>query len=318
MVVISYIVVSFIGLIVGFLEIVSTFESKATLVLSQKKAGAWAWGLIIFNGCMNLLIFAILMYLTDGWSPISLSLIVGFGLPILIRIKLTVIKTPNSTNELILNLGWIYERIQKLCKAQIDNAMLVSGQQLKKILARIQGFDTASPTQPKGRKQLYNFVYVIIQSSETLSPQKKEEKLKLADEFYKLTNEQIAQMKLSLLLLEVGGVQLVERLEQIPESEILSEKLIGRMIRELLQNTLKEIAEEVAAAADTEETKTKLRQYIEDVMADSASDTLKTAVLANFIVYEGGQEFARWALERWTQQKNDVVYSLERKQKTSQ
>ena len=307
MVVISYIVVSFIGLIVGFVEIVSTFESKTTLVLSQKKAGAWAWGLIVFNGCMNLSVFAILMYLTDKWNPILLSLIVGFFSPILIRIKLTVIKNLSSTDELILNLGWIYERIQKLCKAQIDNAMLVSGQQLKKILARIQG-----------RKQLYNFVYVIVQSSETLSPQKKEEKLKLADEFYKLTDERIAQMKLSLLLLEVGGVQLVERLEQIPESEVSSEKLIGRMTQQLPQNTLKEIAEEVVAAADTEETRTKLQQYIEDVMADSASDTLKTAVLANFIVYEGGQEFARWALERWTQQKNDVVYSLERKQKTSQ
>ena len=306
MVVISYIIASLIGLIWGLIEILSTFESKATLALSQKKAGAWAWGLIVFNGCMNILVFALLMYLIAEWNPILLSLIVGFGLPILIRTRFTFIKIPNSKNELILNVGWIYEQIQKLFKTQINNSMLASGQQLKKIQERIQG-----------RKQLYNFVYVIIQSNETLSPYEKEEKLKLADEFYKLTNAEIAQMKLSLLLFEVGGLQLVESLEQIRESEVLSENLVVRMTLELPQNTLKEIAEEIASAADTEEAKTKLQKYIEDVMADSASDSLKTAVLANFIVYEGGQEFAQWALERWTQQKNDVVYSLERKIKTS-
>ena len=306
MVIISYIIASLIGLIWGLIEILSTFESKATLALSQKKAGAWAWGLIVFNGCMNILVFALLMYLIAEWNPILLSLIVGFGLPILIRTRFTFIKTPNSKNELILNAAWIYEQIQKLFKTQIDNVMLASGQQLKKILERFQG-----------RKQLYNFVYAIIQSNETLSPYEKEEKLTLADEFYKLTNAEIAQMKLSLLLFEVGGLQLVESLEQIRESEVLSENLVVRMTLELPQNTLKEIAEEIASAADTEEAKTKLQKYIEDVMADSASDSLKTAVLANFIVYEGGQEFAQWALERWTQQKNDVVYSLERKPKTS-
>ncbi|HIE29112.1 TPA: hypothetical protein EYP66_17705 [Candidatus Poribacteria bacterium] len=308
MVIISYIIVSFIGLIVGFIEIVSIFESKATLALSQRKAGAWAWGIIVFNGCMNILVFALLMYLTDGWNPIFLSLIVGFGLPILMRTRFTFIKTPEGKNELILNVEWIYEQIQKLFKTQIDNAMLASGRQLK-ILERFQG-----------RKQLYNFVYTIIQSSETLSPtkQEKEEKLKLADEFYKLSNSEIARVKLSLLLIEVGGVQLVETLEQMRESEVLSEKLIERVTRELPQNALKEIAEEIASAADTEETKAKLQKYIEDVMADSASDAMISAVLANFIVYEGGQEFARWALERWTQQKDDVVYSLERKQRTPQ
>ena len=307
MVIISYIIASLIGLIWGFIELLSTFESKSTLALSQKRAGMWAWGIIAFNGCMNLSVFALLMYLTAEWNPILLSLIVGFGLPILIRTGFTFIKIPNSKNELILNVGWIYEQIQKLFQAQINNSMLASGQQLKKILERFQG-----------RKQLYNFVYAIIQSNETLSPYEKEEKLKFADEFYKLTNADIAQMKLSLLLFEVGGVQLVESLEQIREPEVLSKNLVVRMTLELPQNTLKEIAEEIASAADTEETKTKLQQYIEDVMTDSASDTLKTTVLANFIVYQGGQEFAQWALERWTQKKNDVIYSLERKPKTSQ
>jgi len=307
MVIISYIIASLIGLIWGLIEILSTFESKSTLALSQKKAGMWAWGLIVFDGCMNLLVFILLMYLTAEWNPILLSLIVGFGLPILIRTRFTFIKTPNSKNELILNVGWIYEQIQKLFKTQINNAMLASGQQLKKNLERFQG-----------RKQLYNFVYAIIQSNETLSPYEKEEKLTLADEFYKLTNADIAQMKLSLLLFEVGGVQLVESLEQIRESEVLSKNLVVRMTLELPQNTLKEIAEEIASAADTEEAKTKLQQYIEDVMADSASNVLKTSVLANFIVYQSGQEFSQWALERWAQQKDDVVYSLERKPKTSQ
>ena len=139
MVVTSYIIVSFIGLIVAFIELVSTFESKATLVLSQRKAGVWAWGLIVFNGCLNLAVFAILMYLTEAWKPILLSLIVGFGLPILTRTQFTFIKTPNSKNELILNVGWSYKRIQNLLVTQIDNAMLVSEQQLTKILTRIQG-----------------------------------------------------------------------------------------------------------------------------------------------------------------------------------
>jgi hypothetical protein len=207
---------------------------------------------------------------------------------------------------LILNVGWIYAQIQQLFKTQIDNAMLLSGRQLK-LLERFQR-----------RKQLYNFIYTIIQSSEVLSPKGKEEKLELADEFYKLPNPEIARAKLSLLLVKVGGIQLVENLAQLSEPEISSEKLIERVTHELPQNTLKEIAEEIATAAETEETRTKLQNYIEDVMADSASDALKTAVLANFIVCEGGQEFAQWALERWTQQQDDVVYSLERKQKTSQ
>ncbi|MBC8228754.1 hypothetical protein H8E77_04300, partial [bacterium] len=62
MVIISYIIASLIGLIWGLIEILSTFESKATLALSQKKAGMWAWGIIVFNGCMNLSVFALLMY----------------------------------------------------------------------------------------------------------------------------------------------------------------------------------------------------------------------------------------------------------------
>jgi len=306
MVVISYIVSSLIGLIWGFIEIISTFESKATSVLSQKKAGAWAWGLIVFNGVMNLLAFALLMYLTDEWNPILLSIILGFGLPILMRTRFTFIKTPNSKNELILNIGWIYARIQKIFKTQIDNVMFISKQQLK-ILERIQG-----------RKQLYNFVYVVIQSSETLSPQEREEKLKLAGGFYKLSNPEIARIKLSLLLIELGGAKLIENLAQIRQSEVLSEELIEKLARELPQNALQEIVEETIAATDTDEKKAELQSYINDVLTDSASDALKTAVLANFIVYEGGQEFAQWALERWTQKKDDVVYSLERKSKISQ
>ncbi|MBC8456639.1 MAG: hypothetical protein H8D67_01425 [Deltaproteobacteria bacterium] len=307
-----YLIVGLIGLIIGFVEVVSTFDSRAPLVLSYIRAAGWTWGLILFNGCINVLVFAIVMRLTGDQYSILFSFIVGFGLPIVLRTKFTITRNIKLEREkdVTVNIGWMSEQIQRLFLIQIDRAFLEPQPHLQKILSKIHE-----------RKALYNLIYVVIQSHETLPTQEKEAKLQSADEYYKLPNTEIALTKLSLLLLEVGGWELVEQMEEISEFARAQDELISTMTQELTIDALKQIAEEVALIATVAETQSQFEQHIEDVLSDTASDVLKKSVLANFIVNESGHEFARVKLESLAQPpdsstKNNVVYTLERREKT--
>jgi len=82
----------------------------------------------------------LLLWIINQFSPqaansILTALAVGLGLPTLMRTKFTVAKRlvggeGEGEGDLSINIGWLYEQFQNLCKTQIDLALIAHREKL--------------------------------------------------------------------------------------------------------------------------------------------------------------------------------------------
>ncbi len=87
---------------------------------------AWGLGLIALNGAMAAIAFTVVRFYTSETNLFLLVLTVGVGFQAIIRTKFTMARQFSSAEggDLSLNLGWLYEQFQSLCKTQIDQALM--------------------------------------------------------------------------------------------------------------------------------------------------------------------------------------------------
>ena len=197
-----YLLVSGLGAGMGLAELASTFGEY------PREAIATRWGqyLIWLNAIAAVgAFFVVKQYTPPDTNILLLTLSVGVGFPALIRTKFTLAKQfdGEGKEDLSINLGWLYDKFQYLCKMQIDlELMTYRRTQVDRLLAR---YSTV--------QELYQTAIYTAKARATLS--KEEEEAKLA-ELEKIIDPkvppEVARMELGLLILELGGVAYVDLL----------------------------------------------------------------------------------------------------------
>jgi hypothetical protein len=203
-----YLLVGALGAGVGLAELSSTFSEY------PREAIATQWGQYLM--WLNAIAAAGAFFIARQYAPAEVNifiliLTVGVGFQALIRTKFTLAKQfgGEGQEDLSLNLGWLYDQFQSLCKKQIDlELMTYRRTQVDRLLAR---YSTV--------QELYQTALYTIKARATLTPD--EEMTKLT-ELEKIIDPkvppEVARMELGLLILELGGVAYVDLLVRARDS----------------------------------------------------------------------------------------------------
>ncbi len=198
-----YTIVALLGGIVGLAEITATFPTYPREALHTQ----WARILILVNAVAAIVAMIIAEITMPDTNVVLRVLGVGIGFQALIRTKFILAKQiggeGNGSNEVSLNLGWLYDQFQNLCRTQIDLELM------NKRRTAVTRLIEYHPTLG----QLYDIAWYTIIARATLSPE--EEKLKLG-ELEKLIDpkapEHFAKTSIALMILENGGKAYVDLL----------------------------------------------------------------------------------------------------------
>jgi hypothetical protein len=235
-----YATVAALGAGVGLAELSSTFDDYPRQAIATR----WGQYLIWLNGISAVLAFAIAkLYMPADTNQLLLIVGVGAGFPTLIRTKFTVAKQFGGGDDLSINIGWLYDQFQNVCKKQIDlDLMSYRRTQVDRLLARY------STVQELSQTALYT-----IKARATLT--KTEEEVRLADLAQIVDPKvppELARMNLGLLILELGGVAYVDLLVGAKESapaiaeisrgggdEVLAKRLVELSLENLVSLALR-------------------------------------------------------------------------------
>ncbi len=294
-----YLVVAVLGAGVGLSELASTFSDY------PREAIATRWGqlLIWLNAVAAVLAFLIAqVYAPATINPLVLIIGVGVGFPALIRTKFTLAKQfgGEGSGDLNLNVGWLYEQFQALCKKQIDLELMRSRlESVERLLAQY-----STP-------QLYVIARYTVQARATLTAQEEAARL---DELKQIIADteggpQATRMGLALLILELGGKSYVDRLvaerpgaPAAPAATALatllpgatpdnSTEAVAKRLTDLPFAELVALAKEVLKSPEDE-------AYVQQAAAASAdlSEVKRKAPIAYYIISKAGIEAAEQAL----------------------
>ncbi len=199
--------VALLGAVVGLAEISSTFPNYPREALRTR----WARILVLVNAVAAAAAYLIVsLYAVDA-SPILLVLGVGIGFQAIIRTRFTIAKQIGGSGEgdVSLNLGWLYDQFQNLCKTQIDLELMNDRQSaMNRLLLRFS------------MGELYNIGRYTILARATLSPEEEKAKQTELDKLMaQNVPEDFAKASMALLILETGGQAYVDFLLSRTESE---------------------------------------------------------------------------------------------------
>jgi hypothetical protein len=190
-----YVAVALLGAVVGLAEITSTFPNYPREALRTQ----WAKNLVLINAIAAALALGIAQIYAPATNLILMVLGVGIGFQAIIRTRFTLAKQIGGSgqNDVSLNLGWLYEQFQNLCKTQID-LELMNGRRTA-VTRLIERYPTLA--------ELHDIAEYTIISRATLAPD--EAKARMAD---------FARTSISLKILENGGQAYVDLLLSQPET----------------------------------------------------------------------------------------------------
>ncbi len=287
-----YIVVALLGMVVGLAELGSTFPNYPLEAITS----GWGLGLIGLNGVVAALVLAIVRYYAPEADLFLLVLAVGVGFQAIIRTRFVLAKQFGEGGEerdLSLNLGWLYEQFQGICKTQIDLALMRERESAIEPLIR------SFPDE----KTLYNLALYTVMARGTFS--REEEQAKIEELNKTMANPslppEVVQKAMALAILETGGQGFAQMLcglppkEKLPPPARLPERdtLVARLMQALDKGKLVDLAYravELSPAGDRE----ALRKFVDDTVADKRStEQAIRAVLARFVVEKGGIAFAQ-------------------------
>ncbi len=206
-----YGLVALIGAIIGLAEITATFPHYPREALGT----VWARVLVLVNAVAALLAFVLVeAYTTPATTNrLLLALGVGLGLPALIRTRFTIARQiggEGEGNEVSVNLGWLYDQFQVLCKTQIDLDLMKGRRSaVNRLLARFPSL-----------QELHGLAAYTIEARETLAPKEEQTRNRQLET---LASQQaptdIARARIALFILETGGQAYVDYLlEQMQET----------------------------------------------------------------------------------------------------
>jgi hypothetical protein len=199
--------VALLGAMVGLGEIASTFPNYPREALRTR----WARNLILVNAIAAALAFGIAQAYTPTTNLILMVLGVGIGFQAIIRTRFTLAKQIGGSgeNDVSLNLGWLYEQFQNLCKTQID-LELMNGRRTA-VTRLIERYPTLA--------ELHDIAEYTIISRATLTPDEAKARMAELDTLFDpKAPANFARTSIALKILENGGQTYVDLLLSQPET----------------------------------------------------------------------------------------------------
>ncbi len=270
-------IVAFLGAVVGLAEISATFPNYPREALSTR----WAQILVLVNVLAAVAAFWLVRTYAPTTDIIVTILSVGVGFQAIIRTRFVLAKQIGGTGggDISLNLGWLYDQFQNLCKTQIDME-LMRGRRTA-VTELVNRFATL--------RELYRVAQYTIIARATLSPD--EEKARLA-ELDKLFDpkapDDFARASMALMILENGGQAYVDLL--LSEAERGTPKAITP------ESAAKQLAEkfsldELVALATRLLTLEDEKKWVENTAKSAgAAEAGKKAAIAHLLVQRVGVE----------------------------
>ena len=217
-----YAIVILLGVIVGLAEISSTFPNYPREALRTR----WAKLLILINTLAATLAFWLARTYATTANLALLAVGVGIGFQALIRTRFTLAKQiGGSGNDIELNLGWLYDQFQHLCKTQID---------LELMQGRRTAVDQLLQRYP-GLIELHGIAAYTVTARTTFSPDEQKVRLEAVDKLLdpKVPTD-LARASIALRILENGGQAYVELLLHHPAaggpSAVTQETLVKQIV----------------------------------------------------------------------------------------
>ena len=291
-----FLVIGFVGGLIGVAELVSTFKTYPREALLTR----WAWVLIFANVFAAIAALLILRATVPPMSFLMEFLIVAFGFQGIIRTRFVLAKQVGSDKdgEVAVNLGWLYDQFSNLARRQIDLELM--NNRRTAVTRLLHYYPTLA--------ELYDIALYTITARETLT--QAEEQTKLA-ELEKLIDpkapEQFAKASIALIILENGGQTYVDLLlaqamnpldTAVPATAaappVRQDTLIRRLVEgydleglvaltnqltddEATQNYVREAAKPNPAISQAEQKATIAHFLIQQIGADALSRATETA-----------------------------------------
>jgi hypothetical protein len=196
-----YLGVALLGALVAVAELASTFATYPREALSTR----WARILILVNVVAAGLALLIARVTMPETNPVLLVIGVGVGFQAIIRTRFVLARSMNgaegSNNEVSLNLGWLYEQFQHLCRTQIDLELM--NNRRTAVTQLIQYYPSIA--------ELYDIAYYTIIARATLTDEQEAMRLQqLQTLIDPKAPEQFARSSMALAILENGGPAYVQ------------------------------------------------------------------------------------------------------------
>jgi hypothetical protein len=282
---IPYAAVGALGAAVGLSEVSSTFSDYPREAIVTR----WGQYLIGLNALAAMVAYLLArIYAPPDTDPTVLIVAVGVGFPALIRTKFTLAKNfggGNGEGDVSVNLGWLYDQFQYLCKKQIDLELMTYRR--AKVDQLLKRYSTV--------QELYDTALYALKARATLTPE--EETAKRA-ELERIIGDklppELTRLDLGLLILELGGVAFVDSMTLARETigaagghEALT---LDRVVKELRALPLAELTQKAIDACSAPDDKDKIRQLAEPV--PGIPELTQKASIARYLADKLGLEAA--------------------------
>ncbi len=270
--------VALLGAIVGLAEITSTFPNYPREALRTR----WARILVLINAVAAVLAFWIARVYAPTANLILTVVGVGIGFQALIRTRFTLARQigGSGNGDVSLNLGWLYEQFQTLCKTQID-LELMNGRRTA-VTRLIERYPTLA--------ELRDIAEYTIVARATLALE--EEKARLA-ELDKLFDPKapanLARTGTALAILENGGLAYVDLLLSQPVVSAPKVATPESVVKSLIEKyTLADLVTLATRLTTTQQE----HEYIQGAAkpASDVNEASQKAVIAHFLVQRVGAE----------------------------
>jgi len=270
--------VALLGAIVGLAEITATFPNYPREALGTR----WARILVLVNAAAAVLAFWLARIYAPTTNLVLTVVGVGIGFQALIRTRFTLAKQIGGTgsSDVSLNVGWLYDQFQALCKNQID-LELMNGRRTA-VTRLIERYPTLA--------ELRDIAEYTIVARSTLSPD--EEKARLADLdklFDPKAPANMARTGLALAILENGGQAYVELLLSQPAVSLPKAATAESVVKNLID---KYSLADLAALATRLTSTPQEHEYIQGAAKPSpgVGEASQKAAIAHFLVQRVGVE----------------------------
>jgi hypothetical protein len=286
-----YLVVGALGAIVAIAELSSTFPTYPREALRTR----WARILILVN-VVSAVLALVLVRITMPETDVVLQVLtVGVGFQAIIRTRFILAKPigkAHNGGEISLNLGWLYDQFQNLCRTQIDLELM--NNRRTAVTRLIQYYPSLA--------QLYDTAWYTIIARATLTKEEEEERLA---ELERLIDpkapESFARASIALMILENGGQAYVDLLldQAMNEAFTLAAPAAAsenELVRKLMARLeLADMPDFGRQLTDNED----IQNWVEAAAQPGANESSQKAAIAQFLTQQVGIERVERALASW-------------------
>lgn len=290
-----YAMVALLGGIVGLAELTATFQTYPREALRTR----WAWVLVLVNALAAILALMIVQA-TMPQMNLALQVIgVGIGFQAVIRTKFILAKpvgqqsNGSDAGEVSVNLGWVYDQFQNLCRTQIDLELM--NNRRTAVTRLIKYYPSLT--------ELYDVAWYTVIARATLTAE--EEKARL-ERLEKLIDpkapENFAKTSIALMILENGGQAYVQLLLNQAMDASSPETLAGdvnspdRLVRRMVDTySLPQLVEMANRLTDNETILKWVSEAAEP--ATETSEANQKAAICHFLINQIGYEKVQQAMQ---------------------